>query len=687
MAQAVQAVPKHLKTSTATAEPWQTRDVARHRRLLGGSLIWLSCAAFALLFATFTTLSTHRFWGGVAFLGYASAALVSGIRRPYAARAAACIAAVLTVVVPLLVLSASNAAQLEVRVVEDAARQLLASGTPYDSAPAALEDYNPYLPGMAVFGIPEAVLGGGPFADARWWFAACFALTMAGAARVVTGRQAIREHGSLPVLCLVACPPVALSLSVSGIDLPVIGLMCLGLALATRGRTGTAALALGAASALKWTAWPAVVVACVVLAVRYGRRPAGRCAALTLALASAFVMPVALRDPGAFTQHVVDFPLGLADAPSPATSPLPGYLIASAFPGGSAVALGLLCTGALVMAAYLVARPPVTVVAAADRVALGLLVATSLAPATRFGYLLYPLVFFVWFRAAFSSTSPGGHMPSERLSLSTRALPIRGRDSLTRPPESRRARGHLRVAGAHALLRQAGRKVSFVEDEVAGLDQVIRQGDVCLDIGAEYGLYTYALSALAGPRGTVHSFEPLPGPSRVVATGSLLLGCENVRHHQLALGRSPGRATMSLPFRRRLPVHGRAFLTSGANGLGPNAEFASERVLPVNVATVDGLAAAGCFDRVDFIKADVEGAEPAVLAGAEETLKRDRPTLLIEIETRHLAKYGDRADELVDLLAGFGYHMHIWHSGGWHQADVITQIHRNYLFSMHTLGK
>ncbi|MEU8350960.1 FkbM family methyltransferase [Streptomyces sp. NPDC048845] len=684
MAHAVRAKPKHLGMSVPATGAMGRRgqDTAGHRRLPGGPAVWLSCAALAVLFATLTSLPTHRFWGGVAFFGYALSAMIAAIRRPWAVRGAAWTAALFTVAVPLLVLAASNGSQLEVRVVEDAARQLLASGTPYDSAPVAPEDYNPYLPGMAVFGLPEAVVGGGPFADARWWFAVCFIFTMTGAARVATGRRGAPGWGSLPVLWLLACPPVALALVVSGIDLPVIGLMCLGLALAARGRSGAAALALGAASALKWTAWPAIVVACVVLAVRYGRRPAARCAALTLALASAVVVPVAFLEPAAFAQHVVAFPLGLADAPSPATSPLPGHLIASAFPGGGAMALGLLCAGALVMAVHLLARPPVTVVAAADRVALGLLVATSLAPATRFGYLLYPLLFCVWFRAAFFATSTGGPMPSEQLSLSTRPLPPPGRASFTSPSPSRRARGHFRVASAHALLRQAGRKVPFVEDEVAGLDQVVRPGDVCLDIGAEYGLYTYSLSALVGPRGTVHSFEPLPGPSRVVATGSLLLSCENVRHHQLALGREPGQATMSLPFRRRLPVHGRAFLTSGADGLGPNTEFASARELAVNVATVDALAAAGCFHRVDFIKADVEGAEPAVLAGAERTIERNRPTLLIEIETRHLAKYGDRAEELVDRLDRWGYHMHIWHAGEWHRTNAVTQTHRNYLFSL-----
>ncbi|MFI6287328.1 FkbM family methyltransferase [Streptomyces sp. NPDC051018] len=358
------------------------------------------------------------------------------------------------------------------------------------------------------------------------------------------------------------------------------------------------------------------------------------------------------------------------------------------------MALTLLCAGALLMAVSLLLRPPTTAVAAGDRLALGLLLALSLAPASRYGYLLYPLVPYVWFRSfrfsfrfrAFRFRLPP--LPGDPMSART-ARPRPHPDQpvhTTRPAPATHPVRTTRAAWAHALTRRLGRRLPFVEAEIDGLDKVVRPGDVCLDVGSEYGLYTYSLAALTGPYGTVHSFEPLPGPSRVVAVGSLLLSSGNVRHHQLALGREPGPGTMSLPLRRRLPVHGRAFLTTGAEGLGPNEEFAAARPVPVDVATIDGRAAAGCFDRVDFIKADVEGAEPAVLAGAEEVLKRDRPTLLLEIEARHLAKYGDTPDGLAGWLTGLGYTMYIWQRGDWRPADTVTGDRRNYLFTVRNPG-
>ncbi|MGW6732158.1 hypothetical protein [Streptomyces sp. NPDC055013] len=87
-----------------------------------------------------------------------------------------------------------------------------------------------------------------------------------------------------------------------------------------------------------------------------------------------------------------------ARAHSPAASPLPGYLLATYVPGGSVLAMAGLAAAAVGVAVSLAVRPPRTVVAAADRRALGLGLAMCLMPATRFGYLVYPLVPADWFR-------------------------------------------------------------------------------------------------------------------------------------------------------------------------------------------------------------------------------------------------------------------------------------------------
>ncbi|MYR81861.1 hypothetical protein GTY59_26435, partial [Streptomyces sp. SID5466] len=121
-----------------------------------------------------------------------------------------------------------------------------------------------------------------------------------------------------------------------------------------------------------------------------------RCGLVALLTAAALVLPAALRDPAAFRAHVVDFPLGLTDAVSSAASPFPGHLLATHVPGGRTLALLLLGVSAFLLALSLLLRPPATPADAAARLALGLLLAIAFMPASRFGYLVHPLVLAVW---------------------------------------------------------------------------------------------------------------------------------------------------------------------------------------------------------------------------------------------------------------------------------------------------
>ncbi|MEU9202517.1 glycosyltransferase 87 family protein [Streptomyces sp. NPDC048332] len=349
---------------------------------LPGAGVWAGCAAAALLLALCSGLAPHRIWGVPATVGYAGAAWAAARGRR---RAAVVGAAGFAVGLPLLMLVLMERAQLEVEVVARSAHALLATGSPYAPDPVAVADFDPYLPAMSVFGIPQALLGAGPLTDPRLWTGAAFL----GALALCAGR-------SSSLLVLAACPVVALPLAVGGVDLPVVASMCLGLSSAGRGRPVAAGLAIGFAAALKWTAWPALPVAVALLVSMRQKGAALRCALVAMSLTAALVLPVALRDTSSFAEHVVAYPLGLTDALSPAASPFPGHLLAAGVPGGRTVALVLLLCCALAVAGSLIVRPPGTASDAALRLALGLCLAIALMPATRFGYLVYPLVLTVW---------------------------------------------------------------------------------------------------------------------------------------------------------------------------------------------------------------------------------------------------------------------------------------------------
>ncbi|ESQ01516.1 Integral membrane protein [Streptomyces sp. GBA 94-10 4N24] len=374
-------------------------------------------------FAAFSSLTPHRVWGASAAVGYVGAALAAGLLRGPRARPAA-LGSALTgaVMVPLGYLLLTGAGQSEVGVIQRSAVLLLHSGTPYLAEPQAVTDYNPYLPGMALFGVPAALLGdGSPVArllgDARLWCAVVLVVCLVGGRAVLRrggpGRVAA-PGGSTGPAVLVASPLVAFPLCVSGVDLPLAGLCWLGLALAARGRAGAAGLALAAACALKWTALPAVAVAAALLAGSHGGRQALRCASAWSAGFLALVLPAVLLSPGPLVEQVLAFPTGRAEVATPAASPLPGRLLAELGPAGWYTAVLLLVCGGVAVAVSLVTRPPAGCVAAADRLAVGLCVAFLFAPAGRFGYFALPLLLVVWSRLA-TGALPGARSPAPLL--------------------------------------------------------------------------------------------------------------------------------------------------------------------------------------------------------------------------------------------------------------------------------
>lgn len=375
---------------------------------------WLLAAAWALSFPLFSSLEPHRLWGWCAAAGYLGAAGATALGRRRAALAAALLGAV---AVPLLWLVLTGQGQSEVTVIERSGRLLLESGRMYVDRPERVEEYTPYLPAMALLGLPRALLGGDAggdgwavrlLGDARIWCAAVLFGCLWATRRLLgadagPGRLPGAEAGPGRLLpALVASPVVALPLAVSGVDLPLAGLCCLALAAAATGRAGLAGAALAGACALKWTALPAVAVAVALLAVGRGGRPAVRCAVTAVGGTALLVLPGALLQPAELWRQVFAFPTGRADVPTPASSPLPGHLLAELGSWGWFLTTGLLAVGGLAVAFSLVTRPPRTMVAAADRLALGLTLAFLLAPAGRFGYLALPVLLAVWAR----STAP-----------------------------------------------------------------------------------------------------------------------------------------------------------------------------------------------------------------------------------------------------------------------------------------
>jgi len=364
-----------------------------------------ACALFAGAVALFTSNDLHRLWGSAAAAGYLLAAIAVLAWRRRGVDLALGLGLCGALLVPLGWLATQGRQQPEVSVIIRSAQLLVNHGAPYLSTAVLAathnpNSYDPYLPVMTLFGLPRALAGPGVLTDPRIWFGLAFHAVF-GAALAAAGA---RDWARWTVL-IAASPVIAFELAVGGTDIPVLALMCLGLALLWgtsryRPRPVLAGAVLGIDAAMKATAWPALVIAIVLLAARDGRRAAAVFTATAAVACAVLVGPVAAVWPGSLAVNTISFPLGLTKIKSMAASPLPGHLLEQTGHTGHLIAVGLLVLAGLGVTAWLVLAPPKDVPSATWRLIIGLTLMFTLAPATRFGYYIYPAGLLAWLLVA-----------------------------------------------------------------------------------------------------------------------------------------------------------------------------------------------------------------------------------------------------------------------------------------------
>lgn len=429
--------PAWRRAARLFTAPASTLERAPLRWDLG---FYLACLAFALPTALVSEFYGYRAWGNFATVAYGFGVLHSAWllwaarkgRTPHGVLGSRwcgiAAVALLAMILPLAVLvirrltgvdwlvtPVSWAAQPEVWVIERSADLLLHHGTPYVDVTAlgrapVVNDYTPYGPVMTVFGLPRALFGGTPLTnaltDARWMFALAACVCVLGTLKLLKWPKVPVGAAQLAL----ACPLTALTWAVAGPDLAIVGLLVLSCALAATGRIAWSGLVLALVISAKLIVAPAAAVLAVFVLVRRGKGldwPAlGRFASALVATTAALHLPVYLVDPAAFVEHVFRFPLGMGVVRSPAASPLPGHLIAETGKFGQVAAFVLLGAAAVAVLVWLVRRPPANGSGAVLRIAVGLGALILLTPATRYGYLVYPLVLLGAYLAFLAAEDP-----------------------------------------------------------------------------------------------------------------------------------------------------------------------------------------------------------------------------------------------------------------------------------------
>ncbi len=170
------------------------------------------------------------------------------------------------------------------------------------------------------------------------------------------------------------------------------------------------------------------------------------------------------------------------------------------------------------------------------------------------------------------------------------------------------------------------------EKELALIDRFSDKSKNALDIGVYRGVYSLKLSQNFKQ---IHAFEPNPLLFPYL-NDNLKKIIKNINLYNLALSDKSGETELKLPVRSNsiFKDNIEELYQLGAASVHPENEFEKFKKIQVKVEKLDNIL----IENIGFIKIDVEGHELEVIEGAKETIIKNKPVLLVEIEKRHSKK-------------------------------------------------
>jgi FkbM family methyltransferase len=184
--------------------------------------------------------------------------------------------------------------------------------------------------------------------------------------------------------------------------------------------------------------------------------------------------------------------------------------------------------------------------------------------------------------------------------------------------------------------------------ETAFVRKHLRKGEVFLDIGANIGWFTLLASTIVGETGSIFAFEPRPETAehlRQTIEANLL--SDRIALRQCGLADAEGVAFINSAFETNNP---------GGSFVLPHPAGGDMESAPIALRTLDSFK----FEKVDFIKMDVEGSEMKVVKGGMRTISRCRPIILSEINPSALVQVsGATPDDFLRIFFELNYEVSI----------------------------
>jgi FkbM family methyltransferase len=196
------------------------------------------------------------------------------------------------------------------------------------------------------------------------------------------------------------------------------------------------------------------------------------------------------------------------------------------------------------------------------------------------------------------------------------------------------------------------------------LKRLVEPGDIVVDVGANFGIYSMVLAQQAGPTGRVYAFEPGEEARMHLRRNVSLNPQLNVEVVPVALSNREGTATLAHIF--------------GPSTYSLVEDPSGEQV---DLTTLDAWSATAHASGPTVAKVDVEGHEPAVFAGGLSTLERAKPLLMFEVNFNALRRSGFEKDSSWRVLSELGYEFFGLRSDD--RLERIGEVEEGNIFAAH----
>jgi FkbM family methyltransferase len=198
---------------------------------------------------------------------------------------------------------------------------------------------------------------------------------------------------------------------------------------------------------------------------------------------------------------------------------------------------------------------------------------------------------------------------------------------------------------AHRAIQRPQLADSIQIAELDGFIATCRPGMVLFDLGAHFGMFSFAALHFGGPTSRAVAVDPSAEAVRMLRLGGRLNAVADRLHVvHAAAGERPGWLDM-------LPVG----VIADGYYVTPEPDRAASELVRVRAVTVDGLVHE-LGVRPTHLKIDVEGAEAAVLRGARAALGADPPPLVfLELHNDMTRRAGADPAAAVSELTALGY--------------------------------